>query len=93
MDKTSAPKAFTVVITFSTINEHISNIYNVEKLHPVATIRKFRIVQTEGSRQVKPNNRKQLDIHYDIISGFIASAVLFFQNTAGATSLLRHVPA
>lgn len=35
-----------------TINEHIATIYDDEELLPEATIRKFRIVQTEGSRQV-----------------------------------------
>ena len=35
-----------------TINEHINNIFEDEELLPEATIRKFRIVQTEGSRQV-----------------------------------------
>lgn len=35
-----------------TINEHIRNIYEEGELEPEATIRKFRIVQTEGSRQV-----------------------------------------
>jgi len=35
-----------------TINEHIRNIYEEGELSPEATIRKFRIVQTEGSRQV-----------------------------------------
>lgn len=35
-----------------TINEHILNIYKEGELAPEATIRKFRIVQTEGSRQV-----------------------------------------
>ncbi len=35
-----------------TINEHIRNIYDEGELLPEATIRKFRIVQTEGSRQV-----------------------------------------
>ncbi len=36
-----------------TINEHIQNIYSEGELAPEATIRKFRIVQTEGSRQVE----------------------------------------
>lgn len=36
-----------------TINEHIQNIYEDEELTPEATIRKFRIVQTEGNRQVR----------------------------------------
>jgi len=35
-----------------TINEHIRNIYDEGELAPEATIRKFRIVQTEGSRRV-----------------------------------------
>src|SRR4030043_17707 len=35
-----------------TINEHIKNIYEEGELIPDATIRKFRIVQTEGARQV-----------------------------------------
>lgn len=36
----------------STINEHIKKIYADGELTEAATIRKFRIVQTEGSRQV-----------------------------------------
>ncbi len=35
-----------------TINEHIQNIYEDGEQDPVATIRKFRIVQTEGGREV-----------------------------------------
>ena len=35
-----------------TINQHIRNIYDEGELTPEATIRKFRIVQTEGSRRV-----------------------------------------
>ena len=36
-----------------TINEHIKKIYADSELTPKATIRKFRIVQTEGERQVQ----------------------------------------
>ena len=36
-----------------TINEHIKKIYADSELTPVATIRKFRIVQAEGERQVQ----------------------------------------
>jgi len=36
-----------------TINEHIQNIYEEGELAPEATIRKFRIVQTEGKREVE----------------------------------------
>ena len=35
-----------------TINEHIKNIYAEGELEPQSTIRKFRIVQTEGKRKV-----------------------------------------
>lgn len=36
-----------------TINEHIKRIYADSELDEAATIRKFRIVQTEGTRQVQ----------------------------------------
>ena len=39
-------------VGLSTINEHIKKIYADGELTETATIRKFRIVQTEGSRQV-----------------------------------------
>jgi hypothetical protein len=35
-----------------TINEHLQNIYDEGELEPGATIRKFRIVGTEGNREV-----------------------------------------
>ena len=38
-----------------TINEHLKNIYEQREVTPEATIRKFRIVQTEGSREVSRN--------------------------------------
>jgi hypothetical protein len=40
-------------VTVPTVNEHLSNIYQENELEPGPTIRKFRIVQTEGSRQVE----------------------------------------
>ena len=39
-------------VEVSTINEHIKKIYADNELSKDATIRKFRIVQTEGSREV-----------------------------------------
>ena len=36
-----------------TINEHVRNTYEEGELEPEATIRKFRIVQTEGARRVR----------------------------------------
>jgi hypothetical protein len=40
-------------VSVPTINEHISTIYSDHELNPDVTIRKFLIVQTEGSRQVE----------------------------------------
>lgn len=39
-------------VSLPTINEHIKKIYGDSELAESATIRKFRIVQTEGARQV-----------------------------------------
>jgi hypothetical protein len=44
-----------------TINEHLKNIYEDKELDPEATIRKFRIVQIEGSREVA----REID-HYSL---------------------------
>lgn len=48
-------------VSLPTINEHIKKIYDDAELAPDLTIRKFRIVQTEGSRRV---NREV--IHYNL---------------------------
>ena len=40
-----------------TINEHIKNIYSEGELESEATIRKFRIVQTEGPRHLCHQHR------------------------------------
>lgn len=37
----------------STINEHIKKIYEDSEMEEMSTIRNFRIVQTEGTRQVE----------------------------------------
>ena len=39
-------------VNVPTINEHIKNIFRAKELDEIATIRKFRIVQTEGGRAV-----------------------------------------
>ncbi len=48
-------------VSISTVNEHIKGIYADQELSPEATIRKYRIVQTEGVRQVE----RQVD-HYSL---------------------------
>jgi hypothetical protein len=39
-------------VSIQTVNEHLANIYDESELAPSSTIRKFRIVQIEGTRQV-----------------------------------------
>jgi hypothetical protein len=48
-------------VSVPTVNEHLTNIYDEGELAAEATIRKFRIVQTEGSRQVS-----RLVDHYNL---------------------------
>ena len=52
-----------------TINEHIKKIYADSELEEVATIRNFRIVQTEGSRQVT-RDTKHYNLQMIIAVGF-----------------------
>jgi hypothetical protein len=48
-------------VSVKTISEHLVNIYDENELVPEATIRKFRIVQHEGSREVE-----RLVDHYNL---------------------------
>ena len=52
-----------------TINEHIKKIYADSELEETATIRNFRIVQTEGSRQVT-RDTKHYNLQIIIAVGF-----------------------
>ena len=52
-----------------TINEHIKKIYADSELEESATIRNFRIVQTEGSRQAT-RDIKYYNIQMIIAVGF-----------------------
>ena len=51
-------------VELPTINEHIKSIFSCDELSQEATIRKFRIVQTEGTRQV---NRDVIHYNLDMI--------------------------
>ena len=66
-----------------TINEHIKKIYSDSELEENATIRKFRIVQTEGSRQVARDTK-----HYDLQ---MIIAVGFKVNSARAVQFRKWV--
>ncbi|MDT3700822.1 MAG: RhuM family protein [Thermincola sp.] len=52
-----------------TVNEHIQKIYGDNELKPEATIRNFRIVQNEGSRQVN-RGIKHYNLQMIIAVGF-----------------------
>ena len=54
-------------VALPTINEHIKKIYSDSELEESATIRKFRIVQTEGNRQVqRETNHYNLQMIIDV---------------------------
>lgn len=71
-----------------TVNEHLTNIYKTEELEKDATIRKFRIVQTEGTRQVV----REID-HYNldaVISvGYRVNSIRATQFRRWATQVLK----
>ena len=56
-------------VEISTINEHITKIYTDKELEEAATIRNFRIVQTEGTRQVN-RDVKHYNLQMIIAVGF-----------------------
>ncbi|MEN9920410.1 MAG: hypothetical protein RL538_303, partial [Candidatus Parcubacteria bacterium] len=49
---TQAQIALAFSVDVRTVNEHLKNIYKTKELMETTTIRKFRIVQKEGSREV-----------------------------------------
>ena len=61
-----------------TINEHIKKIYADSELEEAATIRNFRIVQTEGSRQVT-RDTKHYSLQMIIAVGFKVNSELAVQ--------------
>lgn len=48
-------------VDIRTINNHIQKIFSDNELEEISTIRKFRIVQTEGNRQVSRETK-----HYNL---------------------------
>ena len=71
-----------------TINEHLKNIYEQGEVSPDATIRKFRIVQTEGKREVSRNvDFYNLDAIISV--GYRVNSVRATQFRQWATKVLR----
>jgi len=60
-------------VDIRTVNEHIQKIYRDNELKPEATIRNFRIVQNEGSRQVN-REVKHYNLQMIIAVGFKANS-------------------
>ena len=75
-------------VTVPTINEHLRNIFDSGELQPATTIRNFRIVRTEGNRNVT----RGID-HYSldaIISvGYRVNSIRATQFRQWATRILR----
>lgn len=75
-------------VSVKTISEHLQNVYDQGELEREATIRKFRIVQTEGTRQV---NREVDNYNLDaVISvGYRVNSIRATQFRRWATQVLK----
>ena len=71
-----------------TINEHIKKIYSDSELEKDATIRNFRIVQTEGSRQVT-RDVKHYNLQMIIAVGFKVNNERAVQFRKWANSIVK----
>ena len=71
-----------------TINEHIKKIYVDSELEGSATIRNFRIVQTEGSRQVT-RDTKHYNLQMIIAVGFKVNNERAVQFRKWATGIVK----
>lgn len=71
-----------------TINEHIKKIYADSELEETATIRNFRIVQTEGSRQVS-RETKHYNLQMIIAVGFKVNNERAVQFRKWANSIVK----
>jgi hypothetical protein len=85
---TQAQIARAFEVDVRTINEHIKNIYKTEELNEAATIRKFRIVQNEGGRDVE---REVLHYNLDLIisTGYRINSLKATKFRQWATKTLR----
>lgn len=71
-----------------TVNEHIKNVFSEGECDPGATIRKFRIVQTEGTRQVEREvDAYNLDVILSV--GYRVRSARGTQFRRWATTVLR----
>ncbi len=75
-------------VDLRTVNEHLQNIYKTAELTTDATLRKFRIVQTEGKREVEREvNHYHLDAVISV--GYRVNSKTATQFRQWATQTLR----
>jgi len=75
-------------VSVPTINEHLKNVYEQGEITREATIRKFRTVQTEGSREVE-RNMDFYNLDAIISVGYRVNSVRATQFRQWATQVLR----
>ena len=75
--------------TIPTINEHIKNVYKEKELNTSRTIRKFRIVEDEGRRQItRTIDHFNLDVIISV--GYRVKSLQGTQFRIWATKTLKH---
>ena len=85
---TQAQIATAFGVDVRTVNEHIKNIFNTKELSEKSTIRKFRIVQQEGVRQVEREvGHYSLDMILSV--GYRVNSKMATQFRQWATKTLR----
>lgn len=75
-------------VNVRTINEHIKKIYSDSELEEDSTIRNFRIVQTEGSRQVT-RDTKHYNLQMIIAVGFKVNSERAIQFRKWANGIVK----
>jgi prophage maintenance system killer protein len=75
-------------VDLRTVNEHLQNIYKTGELTTDATLRKFRIVQTEGKREVE-REVNHYDLDTVISVGYRVNSKTATQFRQWATQTLR----
>lgn len=85
---TQAQVAMAFGVDVRTVNEHIKNIFKIKELSEKAALRKFRIVQTEGKRQIERDiNHYNLDMILSV--GYRVNSKKATQFRQWATTTLR----
>lgn len=75
-------------VSLQTINEHLINLFNQKEISRKSTIRKFRIVQMEGAREVA-RNIEFYNLEVIIAVGFRVNSLRAIQFRQWAASILR----